>query len=123
MKPRQRILVVEQEPVIGRVCNTVLRQRGFSVDIVSDGEHAISTLQENRYDLCIMDMRTPVIDGARLYSWMNDHSPELVRGAIFTTADIAGNYRPALAGEGEYVFLEKPFTPAELVAAVEMALN
>ncbi len=120
---RQRVLIVEKESRIGRVCDEVLTGSGFTVDIVPDSARAISSILGNRYDLCIMDMLSPGAGGAGLYAWLNDNQPELVRSAIITTADITGDYRPALAGDREHVFLEKPFTPRELLAAVELALN
>ena len=119
----QRVLIVEREARISLVCNEVLSRRGFSVDIVPNSELAISHILGNRYDLCIMDVFSPGTDGNGLYNWLNDHHPGLVKSAIFTTADASGEYRPALAGDREHVYLEKPFTPEELLAAVELALN
>lgn len=120
---RQRVLIVGKESRIRRVCDEVLTRSGFSVDTVPDGAHAVSSILGNRYDLCIMDILAPGIDGNGLYAWLNNYHPEPVRGAIITTGDISGDYRPALAADRGHVFLQKPFTPEELLAAVEMALN
>lgn len=122
-KSRQRALIMEKEPRVGDACGEVLARLGFSVDVVPDVEEAMLSILGNRYDLCIMDMLTPGSRGYELYAWLNDFYPELIRNAIFTTGDVSGDYRPATAGDFEHVFLEKPFTPEELVAAVEMALN
>jgi len=119
----QRILVVEDEPVIGNVCKKVLTRQGFSVDVVSNGEMAIDSIQDRRYDLCILDLRMPGIDGIQLYRYLTANSPRLSQSIIFTTGDTSSNQISGFLNGSKRVYLEKPFTPDELVAAVEMALN
>ncbi|HUT67364.1 MAG TPA: response regulator [Dehalococcoidales bacterium] len=119
----RRILVVEDEPVIGNVCQKVLTRQGFSVDVVSDGNKAIDNIHDRRYDLCILDLRMPGIDGIQLYKYLADNSPALSQSVIFTTGDITSNQVSGFLNGSERVYLEKPFTPRELIAAVEMALN
>jgi len=119
----QRILVVEDEPVIGNVCQKVLTRKGFSVDVVSDGNQAIDKIHDQRYDLCILDFRMPGIDGIQLYKYLAVNSPELSQNIIFTTGDTTSSLVSGFLNGSERVCLEKPFTPGELVAAVEMALN
>ena len=119
----QRILVVEDEPVIGNVCQKILTRKGFAVDVVSDGNKAINNIHDRSYDLCILDMRMPGIDGIQLYKYLTDNSPELSQNVVFTTGDITSSQVLGFLNSTEKVCLEKPFTPRELVAAVEMALN
>ena len=119
----QRILVVEDEPVIGSVCQKVLTRQGFAVDVVSDGKKAIDSIHDRRYDLCILDLRMPGIDGIQLYKYLAVNSPKLSQSIIFTTGDISNNQVSGFLNGSEKVYLEKPFTPDELVAAVEMAIN
>ncbi len=119
----QRILVVEDEPVIGNVCKKVLARQGFTVDVVSNGEMAIDSIHDRRYDLCILDLRMPGIDGIQLYRYLAANSPKLSQSVIFTTGDTSSNQLSGFLNGSERVYLEKPFTPDELVAAVEMALN
>lgn len=119
----QRILVVEDEPVIGNVCQKILTKRGFTVDVVSDGKDAIDNINDQRYDLYILDMRMPGIDGIQLYKYLADNSPELSRNVVFTTGDITSSQVSGFLNGTERVYLEKPFTPGELVTAVELALN
>lgn len=120
---KQRILVVEDEPVIGRVCQKVLAKQGFSVDVASDGKKAIDILHDRYYDLCILDLRMPGIDGIQLYKHLNDYNPELSQSVIFTTGDITSSQAAKFLSSSEQVYLQKPFTPRELIAAVELALN
>jgi two-component system NtrC family sensor kinase len=119
----KRILVVEDEPVISHVCQKVLVKRGFSVDVAADGRKAIEKINERSYNLCILDLRLPGINGFQLYQYLTDTCPELSQNVIFTTGDTTSHQVFEFLNRAEKVYLEKPFTPGELIAAVEMALN
>jgi DNA-binding response OmpR family regulator len=123
VKTNQRILVVEDEPVIGNVCQKVLTREGFAVDVVPNGKLAMDSIHNRQYDLCILDLRMPGIDGIQLYRYLASNSPKLSQSIIFTTGDTTSNQISGFLDGAERVYLEKPFTPDELVAAVEMALN
>ena len=120
---RQRVLVVEDEAVIGRVCRKVLADRGFIVDIVPNGVMAINNLNCERYNLCILDLRMPGIDGIELYQYLYNNYHDLSRKVIFTTGDITGSHVSRFISTSRRVCLQKPFTPGELIAAVELAMN
>jgi len=119
----KRILVVEDEPVISHICQKVLVKQGFSVDVATDGKKAIEKINDRSYNLCILDLRLPGINGFQLYQYLADTCPELSQNVIFTTGDITSHQVFEFLNRSEKVYLEKPFTPGELIAAVEMALN
>ena len=119
----KRILVVDDEPVISHVCQKVLLGQGFSVDVAADGKKAIEKINARPYNLCILDLRMPGINGFQLYQYLADTCPELSRNVIFTTGDTTTHQVTDFLNGSEKVYLEKPFTPDELIAAVEMALN
>ena len=122
-KQHQRILVIEDEPVISYVCHKILTKQGFAVDVASDGKKAIASLNRQHYDLCILDLCMPVMDGIQLQDYLSNNVPKLYQGIIFTTDDIYGNQLSKLLNLPDKVFLEKPFTSRELIIAVEMALS
>ena len=76
-RTNQRILVVEDEPVIGNVCQRILTRKGFTVDVVSDGNKAIDSIHDRRYDLCILDMRMPGMNGAMVYDCLIQIKPDV----------------------------------------------
>lgn len=120
---KQRVLIVEDEVVVGRVFRKVLTKRGYTVDIVPNGVMAINNLNNRRYNLCILDLRMPGIDGFELYQYLHKNYPELSRKVVFTTGDITGSQIHRFLNSSEMVCLEKPFTPQELIEAVEHAMN
>ncbi len=120
---RIKILVVEDDPVISRICARTLTGEGFDVDIASNGNIAESMLEEKQYVLVLIDIRTPVMNGKQLYQSIMERHPEMVGGVIFTTGDmLAGDTKTFLEQSGR-LFLPKPFTPDELKTVVKEALK
>jgi CheY-like chemotaxis protein len=108
------VLVVEDEPVIGYICKKTLSNEGFEVDIALNGLLAMEMVQNNMYDLCLTDIRTPEMNGIELFAYLEEEHPDLARNVIFTTGDIlSGNIEEFLDTAGR-LFLPKPFTPEEL---------
>ena len=119
----KRILVVEDEPAISDVCRRVLTGEGFEVDIAVNGEVALDMVGEKQYDLCLIDVRTPTMNGKELYLWLQEKHPKLAGGVIFTTGDVMGGDTQSFLEQTARPFLPKPFTPEELKAIVRQALK
>ena len=64
----KRILVIEDEPAICELCRRVLSGEGFEVDIAVDGRMAQEMIAKRQYDLYLIDIRLPVMDGKELYA-------------------------------------------------------
>ncbi len=121
---KKKILVVEDEPAIARVCSMTLAGEGFEVHIAANGSLANDILDSDRdYDLIIIDIRTPVMNGKQLYKSINEKHPELADKVIFTTGDILGGDTEGFLKKSGRMYLSKPFTPEELKAAVKNALK
>ena len=110
----KRILVVEDEPAICQVCQRALTSEGFEVDIAVNGDVAQDMLGEKDYDLCLIDIRTPVMNGKQLYQFIIGKHPKLVNGTIFTTGDVIDEYTQRFLELARRPFLPKSFTPDEL---------
>jgi CheY-like chemotaxis protein len=127
MKPtegqRQRILVVEDEPAICQVCLRTLTAEGFEVDIAVNGAIAGKMLGEKKYDLCLIDIRTPIMNGRELYQYIRDNYPNFTGKIIFTTGDVLDEKLASMLDGAERPYLPKPFTPDELRTIVKEALE
>jgi len=119
----KRILVVEDEPAICLVCQRVLTGEGFEVDIAVNGKVAQGMIEEKRYDLCLIDIRTPAMSGNELYRWLEEKYPRLVVGVIFTTGDVMGGDTQGFLEQTGRPFLPKPFTTDEIKALVKETLR
>ncbi len=119
----KRALVVEDEPTISEVCRRVLISEGFEVDIAVNGEVAQGMIEEKQYDLCLIDIRTPTMNGIELYQWLKEEHPQLASGVIFTTGDVMGGDIQDFLEQTSRLFLPKPFTPDELRAIMRETLK
>ncbi len=117
------ILVVEDEPAISEVCRRTLTSEGFEVDIAVNGLVAQDMIEKKQYDFCLIDIRTPKMNGKELYQWIEEKHPQLGRRVIFTTGDVMGGDTQDFLERAARLFLPKPFTPDELRAIVQKALK
>ncbi len=118
----KRILVVEDELAISEACRRILTSEGFEVDIAVNGSVAQDMLEEKQYDLCLIDIRTPVMNGKELYLWLEEKHPKLASRVIFTTGDVMGGDTITSIEQTGRPFLPKPFTPDDLKAVVRETL-
>ena len=119
----KRVLVVEDEPGISLVCQRTLTGEGFEVDIAVNGEVALEMLRKRDYALCLIDIRTPVINGKQVYQHIVGRYPKLVTGVIFTTGDVISGDTQSFLEQSGRPFLPKPFTPVELKTIVRETLR
>ncbi len=119
----KRVLVVEDEQVIGQVCMRILSAEGFEVDIAINGQTAKDMVNKKGYDLCLIDIRTPLMNGMELYQCLKEEHPELARRVLFTSGDVLSSSIAAFLREVNKPYLRKPFTPDELRTTVREALK
>ena len=93
------------------------------VDIAANGSLAQGLLEEKEYDLVLIDIRTPVMNGKQLYQSILGRHPEVVSGVIFTTGDLLCGGTKSFLEQSGRLFLPKPFTPDELKSIVGEALR
>jgi DNA-binding response OmpR family regulator len=115
---RRRILSVEDEPSIRQVCRRTLASQGYQVDFAQNGVAAESMLMKADYDLLLVDIKTPVMDGKQLYRYIKRRYPQLASRVIFTTGDVINSDTQSFLEKTGRPFLLKPFSPDELRALV-----
>jgi DNA-binding response OmpR family regulator len=120
---KRRILSVEDEPSIRQVCQRVLTSQGYQVDFAQNGVAAESMLMQADYDLLLVDIKTPVMDGKQLYRYIEKRYPELASRVIFTTGDVFGDDTQSFLEQTGRPVLLKPFSPDELKAMVRGTLS
>jgi DNA-binding response OmpR family regulator len=119
----KRGLVVEDEPAIARMCLRALGAEGFKVEIAIDGKAAQTHLSGNQdsYDLCLIDIRTPGMNGIELYQYLKEIGSEVTDRVIFTTGDVINDEIKTFLEETGRPFLPKPFTLDELRSVIKIA--
>ena len=119
----KRILVVEDEPAICDLCRRVLTDEGLEVDIAVNGKVAQDMIEDKKYGLFLLDIRTPAMNGIELYQWMYRKYPQLASRVVFTSGSVIGGATMTFIEQSGRPFLPKPFTPDELEAIVGETLR
>ena len=116
-----RVLVVEDYGPIRGAVVTALRDEGWTVDIAGDGPGALAQLQEHGYDLVVLDLMIPGIDGIGVLERMRatDDSAHV----LVVTARDGVEDRVAVLDAGADDYLIKPFAMEELVARARALLR
>ncbi len=119
----KNILIVDDEPAICEVCLRTLTNLGYHTDIAPNGAIAEKMLVKRDYDLLLIDIRTPVLNGAELYHCITEKYPRLADRVVFTTGDVVSRDTQHFLGQSGQPFLPKPFTPDELSNMVRDTLK
>ena len=116
-----RILVIEDEPRILAFLARGLEAEGFSVDGASDGRAGIARAASGQYDLAILDLLLPGLDGFTVLRELQREQPELPVVIVSARSDLETKLRGLDFGACDYV--SKPFSLDELLARVRAQLR
>lgn len=113
------ILIVEDEKPISDLIKLSLKGAGYFCSCAYDGETAADMIEENRYDLILLDIMIPYIDGFELLEYIKPFGIPV----IFITAMNSTNDRVKGLKMGAEDYIVKPFEIVELLARVEVVLR
>jgi len=118
---QRRVLIVDDEPMVGDVLRRYLEIEGFNVETAEDGESAISTFTEALPDLVVLDLMLPRVDGLEVFRWMRSAAALVPVIMLTARRDEMDRVVGLELGADDYV--TKPFSPRELVARVKTVLR
>ena len=114
-----RILAVDDEKPIANLIRISLKNVGYICDVANDGNTALDMIDNNVYDLILLDIMLPEVDGFELMEYIRP----LGIPVIFLTAKDALNDRVKGLRMGAEDYMVKPFEVAELIVRVEVVLR
>ncbi len=116
-----QLLYVEDELLLARIVKETLESRGFAVTLVGEGNGVLPALERAAFDLCILDVMLPHVDGFTLAERIRTRYPQLP--IIFLTAKVQSGdvLRGFQSGGNDY--LRKPFSMEELIARIHNLLH
>lgn len=116
-----RILVIEDEPRIQGFMVRGLEGEGFSVDAVRNGSEGLKRARRDPYDLVLLDLLLPGLDGLSVLHELNRARPELPIVIVSARSDLQTKLRGFGLGAADY--LSKPFSFDELIARIRVQLR
>ena len=118
-----RILVAEDNEINQRVISEQLRSQGVQLQLVNNGREAIEALLRDRYDLILMDIEMPVMDGLTAAERIKSQSGWRNLPIIAVSAGITASQKARAQEAGMSGFVGKPYKFDELYDAIERALS
>lgn len=116
-----RILIVEDDPGVRRLFEQVLADDGYYVQSVARGRHALHVLQEVNFDLVIVDMSLPDVDGPEVIREIAAEYPHVI---VFASSGAMESHMQTLArSAGASLVFRKPILAGELRNLVYAALD
>ncbi|MBW1861516.1 MAG: response regulator [Deltaproteobacteria bacterium] len=126
-RKKVQILLVEDYPTNQKVAVSLLQRAGYEVDLVEDGQKAVRAFKRKRYDLILMDVQMPVMDGCLATVKIREHedlaesnsqSPTRIPIIAMTAHAMKGDRERCLdAGMDDYI--TKPFNKKDLLAMLD----
>ncbi len=118
-----RLLLVEDHADLAIWVSKTLRQSGFAVDVVGRGDHALTSLLTQTYDLAILDLSLPGMDGLEVLRRMRGQDKTARLPVLILTARSTLEDKVKGLNLGADDYLAKPFEVAELEARIKSLLR
>jgi len=120
---KAKILVVDDEQVIRDFVKRVLAGEGYEVETVNNAGDALKKIEGKRYNLVLIDIKMPGMDGMELYKRIQKIARSLARRVVFITGDIMGTATEKFLSETKAAHIDKPFNAEQLSREINRALT
>ena len=121
MTDTPRILIVDDEPMIRDLLEQALSMMGQSVETCSSGRKALETLTAQPFDLVMLDVGLPDMDGFETMAAIQAQSPQTP--VILISGDAADQSRDKALAKGAFAYVIKPIRLEDLAVTIREALN
>jgi len=121
MEPHYRILIVDDNDTIRKTLKAILEDEGYTVDLAATGQEAIQKTEENAYDIALLDIRLPDMEGVELLKLIKDNVPK-TRKIMLTGYPSMQNAIAALNKDAD-AYLVKPVDVEKLLSTIKDQLE
>ena len=121
MVATQKVLVVDDEPVVIKSCQRILTDAGYEVDTAQSGCEGMRRALQEKFDLVMTDLKMPDLDGMELVRELKREQPSMAVVIITGYGTVPSAVEATKLGVSDYV--EKPFTPDRITEAANRALR
>jgi two-component system response regulator HydG len=116
-----KVLVVDDDKVLQDSVKQALEYHHFVVDVADNGKQAVSKVYTEKYDLVVMDVNMPEMDGIAALTEIKKHDPSVIVLILTAFSNVTDAVKAVK--EGAYNYLEKPISAENLVALIKRALK
>ena len=120
-KPKARILIVDDETIVRESLGTWFRDEGYVADVAASAKDALAKLTHDNWDVFLLDIRMPGIDGLELQRKIKETQPDAT--VVIMTAYASVESAVEAMKHGAYDYIIKPFDPDDLEHTVRKALE
>ncbi len=120
-----RILLVEDHPINQQVVRLILEGQGVEITTANDGLEAVNLFQPDSFDIILMDMQMPVMDGLKATRLIREREQVEALAPVpiaMLTANAMEEHRQAAQAAGADFHISKPLTPESLIMGIEATL-
>jgi len=121
MAEKSKILVVDDEDALRTVLSGELVSEGYDVRTASDGDEAISAIQKETFDLLLLDIKMPRVNGFEVLKFVKEQQPRTKVVMLTTFADLKNAIESKKLGAEDFV--SKPYDLVDLLTTIERVLN
>lgn len=121
VESRKNILVVDDDKSILRTFTRILQKNGYEIDVAETGKEAIEKAENQHYDLALVDIRLPDMDGTDLLAKLKKQLQNTVKVMITGFPSLETGVKAL--DEGADAYLVKPVKPQELLLLLEEKLK
>jgi DNA-binding response OmpR family regulator len=118
---KPRILIVEDDENIRKTMKNILQQKGYETDTAKSGQEAEQKAKTNFYNLALLDIKLPDMEGTQLLAKLHKNKPKMVK-IMVTGYPSLENAMEAL-NQGADAYVTKPVKPAKLLALIKEKLE
>ncbi len=117
----EKVLIVDDEPVVRDSLGKWFTEEGFTVRTVGSAQEALNAFQAHAWDVALLDIKMPGMDGIELQNKLHEADPDLI--IIIMTGYASVETAIQALKHGAYDYICKPFEPDELVHTINNALE
>ena len=108
------ILVVDDDTIIQGLLTEALSEEGHEVEAIDNGEDALDKLESEDYNVILLDIKMPGMNGIELYKHIQRMSKTLITRVVFITGDIMSKDTTAFLSKTKASYITKPFDIEQL---------
>ncbi len=117
----RKILIIDDEDIIGKACEMILTEEGFLCNHCSSGKDGLKMALQSSYDVLLLDIKLKDINGMDILKEIKRKKPELYIVVITGYSTVENAVKAMKLGANDY--LSKPFSDDDIISAVEEAFN